>query len=64
MADTAELLDIIESRKINTHFQPIIGSQGEGIFAYEALTVVLQTAISAARFVCLKKRSSIISCLL
>lgn len=38
MAHSAELLDIIESRKINTHFQPIISSYGQSIFAYEALS--------------------------
>ncbi|WP_036591484.1 GGDEF domain-containing protein [Oceanospirillum maris] len=38
MAETAELLNIIEQQKINTVFQPIIGAHGQSIFAYEALT--------------------------
>ena len=38
MAETAELLDIINRQTISTFFQPIIDTQGRGIYAYEALT--------------------------
>lgn len=38
MAKTDELFNIIESQKINTHFQPIITANGQSIFAYEALS--------------------------
>lgn len=38
MAKTDELLNIIKSQKINTHFQPIITANGQSIFAYEALS--------------------------
>ncbi len=38
MHHTSELAEIIESQNINTLFQPIIGSRGESVFAYEALS--------------------------